>query len=86
VFNERQCGALGDLRMMVHPGAREFLRYAGAEARLGLQPVGAVVAVDGAVLDVEMVGIVANFVFGRLRRCGGRLHWRGDRLGAHGDL
>jgi len=59
---------LSDLRVVVHPGARGFLRNIGAEACFGFQPVVAVMSVQGTVLNVEMIGIVAYLVLGRLSR------------------
>ncbi len=73
MFNERQRGALGNLRVMVQPGARGFDRNAGAQAGLGFLPVPQVVAFHAAMLNEEVSSVVANFVFGRLRSGGGIL-------------
>ena len=69
VLHQRERCTLSELRVMVHPGAREFLRNIGAEACFGFQPVIAVVSVQRTVLNIEMIGIIANLVIGRLR-CG----------------
>ena len=68
VLHQRERRTLSDLRMMVHPGAGGFLRNIGAEACFGFQPVVAVVSVQRTLLNMEMIGIVANLVLGRLRR------------------
>ena len=62
-----------DLRVMVHPGARGLLWNIGAETSFGLQPVVAVVSVHRTALNIEMIGVVANLILGRLRRGRGKL-------------
>ena len=68
VLNQGERRTLCDLRVMVHPGARGFLRNIGAETCFGFKPVVAVVSVQRTALNIEMIGIVANFVLARLRR------------------
>jgi len=74
VLHQRERSALGDLRVMMHPGTRGFHWNIGAEAGLGFQPVVAVVSVDRAALNVQMICVVADLVLGRLRRGRGRLY------------
>jgi len=58
--------------MMMQSGAGGFLRNIGAEACLGFEPVITIETVQAAVLHMEMMGVVADLIFGRLR-CGSRI-------------
>jgi hypothetical protein len=71
VFYQAEGGALGNLRVMMKSGSRGCLRDVGAETRLGFEPVIRVAAIQGAVLNVKMIGVVANLIFGRLWCDGG---------------
>jgi hypothetical protein len=72
---------------MVHPGAGGFLRDTGAKTGFGFQPVVAIMSAHGSPFDIEMMGVVANFILGRLRDgramtvCFGRLAGGSRRCG-----
>ena len=72
MLHQGEGGAFDDLRVLMHPGLRGLLRYMGAETGPGFQPVVAVVPVRATALDVEMMGVIADLVLGRLRRDRGR--------------
>ena len=78
--------ALGDLGVMVQAHARGFLRNIGPEARFGFQPIVVIAAMNGAVLHVQMVGIVANLGLGWLRRDRRKRGWLRGIFGDHSEV